>query len=130
MTTTKYILVAGTTSIKADGFAQWISGVKNTEVTIAPSDERAIELAQQQGYDMVIINRRDENLNIKKLAAIMPILQPEVVLLPYDGEPSNDLKNKVDAAFETRKIERMKRLLVLESSKPSFYDSLLPFSLN
>jgi hypothetical protein len=126
----KYILVAGVTQEATNGLAQWINTVRNVEVTVAGSDERAIELAQQQGYDMVIVNNSNRELNTKKLVAVLPILQPEVLLLSYEGEPTIALNKKIETAFDKRKLDRMKRMLVLDSSKPSFYAGLESFSAN
>jgi hypothetical protein len=130
----KEILIITNTEKSNSNLTQWISEQANTEeyaIFFAPSDERAIELCHQRRYDMAIIDNTDADIKLKKLLAVLPILQKEVLMVPHNGEAAADLQRKVAAAFTKRKLERVKRLIVLDSSKPvPQANSLPPFSAN
>jgi hypothetical protein len=96
----------------------------------AETHEQAIELSAQQLFDLVLIDKTDELVNVKKLAAILPRLNSEILLLGYEGEPVEKIKEKVNLAFDYRKFKRMQRLLILDSSEKQKDDGIVPFSLN
>ena len=96
-------------------------------MSFAEADENAIELSHAQLFDMVLIDTTDKEINSKKLRAILPILNSEALLLPYKGEAVPQLEAKVEQAFNIRKMKRMERLLILDSS---LNRGIPPFSLN
>jgi len=130
----KEILVITNTEKNNSNLTQWITDqAENEEYVLffASSDERAIELCHQRRYDMAVIDNTDVDIKLKKLLAVLPILQKEVLLVSHNGEAAPDLHRKVVAAFNKRKLERIKRLMVLDSSKPAPQaNALPPFSAN
>jgi DNA-binding NtrC family response regulator len=125
----KNILVVSNPGTMNDELLEWIN-TANFGITFADDDERAIELSHQQLFDMVIIDRMDAAINEKKLKAIMPVFNPEVLFVVYNGEAAVQLETKVSRAFDKRKAKRLLRLLVLDSSAGNEYNTLPPFSLN
>lgn len=126
----KQILIITNTEKPNAGLAQWVSNNEDYELFFASTDEKAIELSNQRRYDMAVIDNTDAEIKLKKLEAILPILQKEVLLVSHNGESAEDLQRKITAAFNKRKMERVKRLIVLDSSKPSANTILPPFSAN
>ncbi|MER3464725.1 MAG: hypothetical protein C4329_10290 [Chitinophagaceae bacterium] len=127
----KQILIITNTEKANKNLSQWISNNEAYELFFASSDERAIELCHQSRYDMAVIDNTDPDIKLKKLQAVLPILQKEVLLINHNGEVAEDLQRKIVAAFNKRKYDRIKRLMVLDSSKPVHQPSSLPpFSAN
>lgn len=114
MTTKRILIVSG---INHEKLGTW-NQLKNTETKIVHTDENAIEMAQRQGFDVVVIDYSDININHKKLSAVLPILLPEVQLFSYNGETHDDLEARINAYFIQKRNERIKRWLVLNDSTP------------
>ena len=127
--TKKNILVVSNPGTMSEELFAWINSTDTFHMTFAEADEIAIELSHQQLFDMVLIDATDPELNTKKLKAILPILNSEALLIGYTGETFVQLDDKVQQAFDRRKVERMKKLLILDSSINNRMN-LPPFSLN
>ncbi len=125
----KHILIVSNPDTMNKNLFQWISTTEAFDLTFAEAHEQAIELSNQQLFDMVLIDNTDKEINDKKLKAILPIFNSETLLLSYKGEPAHQLNAKVEYAFDQRKLKRMKRLLILDSSTNEGRN-LPPFSLN
>jgi hypothetical protein len=121
---TKYILIVSGNSYFSGRY--W----KEFEASFAQTDEEAIEIANRQAFDMAIIDSTSSQVNSKKLAAVLPLLQEEIEIVWYEGETLNDLKNKVSAVFAQQKRERMEQYLVLDGEAMNAHFNLLPFSAN
>ena len=131
----KKILVIASARQSNKELQQWAEESQAYEFRFVDTDEQAIEQCHRRAFDMVVADTTDENIGFKKLKAVLPILQSEILLLDYKGESLTELGEKVDHAFYQRKKERIKRLLILDSSRTStFYNnpwsSLPPFSSN
>ncbi|RYZ00287.1 MAG: hypothetical protein EOO11_02135 [Chitinophagaceae bacterium] len=100
------------------------------EAVFASNDEQAIELAQQQRFEAVVVDDTDGTLHPLKLGALLPILQPDVAVFHYSGESTAALGNRVKAHFVRARNERIRRFLVLDSNAPGDWTSLPPFSAN
>ena len=106
----------------------WLSDIHPFHVNIAGNDEAAIELFHQQHFDMVIVDGTDRSIDDRKLHAVLPILQEDVLVLRYQGETVQDLDEHITAVFDARKYARMQRMLMLEPLDD--HGNLSPFSLN
>jgi hypothetical protein len=87
-------------------------------------------LSNQQLFDMVLIDKTDSSVNARKLGAILPILNSEALLVPYNGERVEEIEEKVKGAFDYRKLKRLQRLMILDSSAKQNPDGVVPFSMN
>lgn len=96
-------------------------------MAFADDHEKAVELSNQQLFDVVVIDQTDADVNARMLTAILPILNAEALLIGYKGETQDELNEKIELAFNMRRIKRMKQLLILDSSTDN---GQLPFSLN
>jgi hypothetical protein len=129
--TKKNILVVSNAETMKPELLEWISKEDNFEMTFADTHEQAIELSSQQLFDLVLIDKTDENVNVKKLGAILPIFNAETLLVGYEGEARNEIEEKIKLAFDYRKYKRMQKIMILDSSvKKRKNDGLMPFSLN
>ena len=128
--TKKNVLVVSNPDTMHAELLEWISSTESLDMTFAESQEQAIELSNQQLFDMVVIDKTDANINIKKLAAILPILNAEALLLPYEGEEAEQIEEKIKLAFEYRRFQRLQRLMILDSSIKPQTPGFMPFSLN
>ena len=113
-----------------DELFNWFSTSEAFEMSFAENHEKAIELSHQQLFDMVLIDKTDEEIHDKKLSAVLPILNAEVLLVQYNGENIQILGDKVNQAFDRKKRQRLQRLLILDSSQNKGWPSLPPFSRN
>lgn len=127
MSNKKHILVV-TNSL--NDLAAWNATDENIVITFAHTDERAIELSHVRLFDIAVVDGTDESIDIKKLLAILPILQNELTIINYKGEPAETLQHKVDSIFRKKKYENIKRFLVLDSSQQDIMNSIPPFSAN
>ena len=123
---TKNILIVSGSHLSANDLEAW----KGFETTFAETDEKAIELANRQPFHMAVIDSTSQEVNIKKLSAVLPLLQEEMKVLYYKGESLNELKNKVTAFFTQQRNERIKRFLVLDASAMNMNWHLPAFSAN
>lgn len=126
MTNKRILIVSG---INHEKLGDWTQ-LKNAETIVTHTDERAIEISQRQGFDAIVIDYSDTNINHKKLSAILPILLPEVQLFSYNGEGHEALEARVHAYFVQQRNERIKRWLVLNNSVPDNFQTLPAFSAN
>ncbi|MBE7168941.1 MAG: hypothetical protein INR73_00005 [Williamsia sp.] len=125
----KSILVVSNQQGEHNSLHDWLSDTHPFHVNTAPNDEAAIELFHRHRFDLVIVDGTDHTINEKKLHAVLPVLQEDVLVLEYQGETSYDLDDQITAAFESRKYARLQRMLLLEPSTDNHWD-LPPFSLN
>jgi CheY-like chemotaxis protein len=102
---------------------------KNFETTFVNTDERAIEMANRQQFDMVIMDSTCSDIDAKKLVAVLPILQSEIAIISYEGEPFIELEGKIKSGFTKKKTQRIMRFLILDSSAPKAWN-LPSFSAN
>ena len=126
MITKRILVVSG---INHEKLGEWTQ-LKNAETIFTDTDEKAIEISQRQGFDVVVIDYSDININHKKLSAILPILLPGVQIFSYTGEGHDALEARINAYFIQKRNERIKRWLVLNDSTPRYEQSLPAFSAN
>jgi hypothetical protein len=109
---------------------EWISNADSLDMTFADTQEQAIELSNQRLFDLVLIDKTDVTVNVKKLGAILPRLNAEVLLLGYEGEAPDKIEEKIKLAFDYRKFKRLQRMMILDSSTKPQKPGFMPFSLN
>ena len=122
----KNILIVTNPEKMNENLFNWIDKTDTFDMSFAESHEKAIELSHQQLFDMVLVDGTDPEINTKKLKAVLPILNSEVLLVGYQGGEADELDEIVKGVFEWRKLKRMQKLLVLESA----INPIPPFSLN
>jgi hypothetical protein len=127
---TKQILIVSDPNVNEQGLTLWKNLSKNFETILVNTDERAIELANRQHFDMAVIDHTDVAIDFRKLSAVLPIFQTEIALIPYKGESICEVETKVKALFVKKRNERIKRFLILDSSTTNSWDRLPPFSVN
>jgi CheY-like chemotaxis protein len=126
---TKQILIVS--DVKADkGLLLWDDLAKTFETTVVETDEKAIELANRQHFDLALIDNSSSEIDFKKLSAVLPILRSEIELVRYEGEPLGELEAKLKDVFIKKRNQRIKRFLVLDSSVPVTWKNLPAFSAN
>lgn len=103
---------------------------QTVEPTFVATDEEGIELAAQQVFDAVVVDATDAAVDVRKLFAVLPILQPEVALVNYKGEDGAELENKLKAVFVQKRAERIRRFMILDSTVPTHKNSWPAFSAN
>jgi DNA-binding NtrC family response regulator len=108
----------------------WIKSANNFSIEFADTDEKAIEMSHVQSYDLVLADDSNTDTDVKKLKAVLPFLQSEIIVLSYNGEATDALHEMVQNAFDVRKSQRIKRYLVLDSSNTYGWNNLPPFSIN
>jgi len=126
----KNVLVVSNPETMNQKLLDWIGKAETLEMTFADTQEQAIELANQQLFDIVLIDKTDKDVNVKKLGRILPILNSEALLLGYEGEAAAEIEEKIKLAFDYRKFKRMQRMMILDSSNNKNGPAIMPFSLN
>ena len=126
----KNVLVVSNPETMKAGLLDWISNSDSLEMTFADTQEHAIELSNQRLFDLVLIDKTDATVNVKKLGAILPRLNSEVLLLGYEGEAPDKIEEKIKLAFDYRKFKRLQRMMILDSSTKPQEPGFMPFSLN
>jgi DNA-binding NtrC family response regulator len=126
----KNILVVASQGATNTDLLNWYVNAEQYNLTLAGSDERAIELVQQGSFDLVLADGTDHSIDLKKLGAVLPILDQELPFVPYSGESVERLDEKIHSVFEQKKAERVQRLLILDSSRQPFWQNWIPFSAN
>jgi CheY-like chemotaxis protein len=127
---TKQILIVSNPNENEEALMLLKGLSKNFETTFVNTDERAIEMANRQQFDMVIMDSTCSDIDAKKLAAVLPILQSEIAIISYKGEPFPELEGKIKSGFTKKKAQRIMRFLILDSSAPKAWNSLPSFSAN
>jgi len=126
----KHIIIVSDPNVNEGGLLAWQTLSKNYETTLVNSDERAIEMANRQHFDMIVVDTLCPEINSEKLAAVLPILRTEIEVVQYNGEPTNELENKIKTCFLKKKAQRIMRFLILDTSAPKAWKSLPSFSAN
>ena len=106
------LVVSNPETIKPD-FLQWISDTDTFDMTFADTQEQAIELSSQQLFDLVIIDKTDAEVNVKKLGKILPILNSEVLLVGYEGESSEKIEEKIRMSIVMETIDENCKVMQL-----------------
>lgn len=127
---TQHILIVSDPNANEQGLLVWKSLSKNFETVLVNTDERAIEMANRQHFDLVVIDGKCAEINAGKLGAVLPILQTEIQVVKYEGEPINEIENKIKTCFLKKKAQRITRFLILAHSAPKAWKSLPSFSAN
>ena len=127
---TKQILIVSDPNVNEEGLLIWKTLSKNFETVLVNTDERAIEMANRQCFDMVVMDDTSADINSGKLSAILPILQTEIEIVRYHGEPITELENKIKSSFSKKKAQRIMRFLILAESAPKAWKNLPSFSAN
>lgn len=96
----------------------------------AHSDEEAIELAQQGSFDAVVMDGQLPAHDLKKLSAVLPILQPDMILLQHQAAGRLRVEEELKAAFLQRRKERVMKLMVLDATQTHPWTGLPAFSAN
>ena len=128
--TKKNVLVVSSPETMNPELLEWIGSSDSLDMSFADTHEQAIELCNQQLFDMVLIDRTDASINTKKLGAILPILNSEALLLGYEGEEAEKIEEKIRLAFDYRKFKRLQKMMILDSSINPQQPVFTPFSLN
>lgn len=126
----KNILVVANRGQNNRVLLDWYENAGEFVATIANSDERAIELVHQRPFDLVIADVTDMEIDIKKLMAILPILNEDLQLISYTGETRETLEEKVKAVFDRKKAQRLQQMLILDADISHSWDNLPSFSPN
>lgn len=126
MSTKKILIISSTNELNPANWTQ----VKNVETLTMDEDEKAIEVAQQQNFDAIVINYNDNSLNHKKLMAILPILQPDVKIITLEGEAIDAVEAEIAAYFIKQRNDRIRRMLVLNDDALKGQQGLPSFSAN
>ena len=126
----KNILVVASHGQNNAMLLDWYDKAENFTCTIADTDERAIELAHQLNFDLVIADSTDQSIDIKKLQAVLPILNYDLELLTYRGESAASLDDKIKLIFDRKKAERLQKLLILDVEVDHPRNGLPAFSAN
>ena len=126
MSIKKVLIISSSNELKPSNWTQ----VKNVETFIIDGDEKAIEMAQQQTFDVIVINYNDSSLNHKKLMAILPILQPQVTIIALRGEAIDAVEAEIAAYFIQQRNDRIRRMLVLNDDALKGQQGLPAFSAN
>ena len=112
-----------------NGLADWLAAVKDFDVTVANGHEAAIELCQQRSFHLAVIDHTDDSIDHRKLAALFPVLQDDMSITNYTGGTHGEVETRIRAFFEKKKMERLKRLLILDATGTNA-EHLPPFSVN
>lgn len=126
----KHILLVSARERLNESLTEWAQQADQYNLSFAHTDEKAIELCHQQQFDLILVDASQKAVDGKKLLAVLPILQDDLLLLNYGGEDAGELTEKIHYIFERRKLERLQRMLVFDEGQPSLWDTLPPFSAN
>jgi hypothetical protein len=110
--------------------SDWTAMPANMEAFFADNEEKAIEMANNQHFDMAVIDNTNNDIDAKKLSVVLPILLSDIELVHYEGETLQELKTKMLEVFDYQKLQRIKRFIVLDSSNKEDFKDLPPFSAN
>jgi hypothetical protein len=129
LTMKKSVLVVSNKYREENSLSEWSNIPHPFHLNIVDNDEAAIELLHQLHFDMVVVDGTDQQIDGKKLHAVLPILQEDLTVLEYHGETAKELEENVEAIFNAKKYQRIQRMLLLEPSMKTPWN-LPSFSLN
>ena len=86
------------------------------DTVFAATDEGAIELAQRQSFEAIVLDSTDPQLHQGKLRAVLPILQPDAVLFHYGGASEAPVQAAVQEHFRRQRNARIRQLVILDNT--------------
>ncbi len=122
----KNILVVTRRQDANSNLNQWLGRALPFHISVAVTDEEAIELCHLQQFDIVVVDAPDKEIDSKKLKAVLPILQEKLLLIAYEGEAPELLTQYVESIFSAQKYKRILGMILPEPGE----GSLPEFSLN
>jgi|GEM_PF-2029757 len=126
----KQILVVARPDQQSEQLSGWLADTGDFEFDQALTDEQAIELFHHRSFDMVLVDGDSHDPYFRKLKAILPIFQTEVLVISTEAASAEELDEKVREVFEIRKRKRIQRLLVLDAAETPTWHGLPFFSAN
>ena len=126
----KQILVVATANQQNAELLEWTGLENKYQFSFAGSEEKAIEISHQCQFDIAVIDMTTANVDLKKLAAVLPILHDEIALILYKGESAAELESMAQTVFKGKRNERMKHFIILDSSGMNSFHELPHFSAN
>src|SRR5438270_6616500 len=102
--TKKNILIIKETTGSNEDTGTLINHLDEYNVTVVQSHEKAIELFHQNDFDMVLVNMHSETADFKKLSALVPILQNSSLLLSFEDDNKDFIKEKIKESFKVQKL--------------------------
>lgn len=99
----------------ASGWASRIATGEPQEITVAHSDEIAIERLYQRTFDIVLAHADIKSVNPSKLQAILSAHYPDTLFLEYQGESAEALDTKINAARNARKQKRIRNIRITDA---------------
>ena len=99
------ILVTGRNENILQNITRRINNNVNWNVTVAGSDEEAIEKFHHRNFDLVILSEGISKAEEKKLRIIFSYQHPEVIIIRYNESEIDMLSNEITEAIEKNKKE-------------------------
>lgn len=124
----KNLLVVGGHSSLSGGLHEWTKLAHPYHISQVANEEEAIEFCHLQHFDMVLVDSTDSGIDSKKLQAVLPILQDNMVIFQYEGESSDKLSEFIEGIFHAQKYRRILNMILPENNDQK--GELPQFSLN
>ena len=93
------ILVVSDPDREKNGLSEWVNRNRKYDLNFVQSDERAIDVCNRQEMHLVLVDGLNRSIDYKKLSAVVPILQPSVMITSYTGESAWKLEAKIRSLF-------------------------------
>ena len=93
------ILLVSDPDREKKGLSEWVNRNRNYDLNFVNSDEKAIEVCNRQDIHLVLVDGLNLSIDYKKLSAVVPILQPSVMITNYSGESAWKLEAKIRFLF-------------------------------
>ena len=111
------VLVVSGSLTQGSKLKEWSAIAHPFHVNVVATDESAIECCHLRQFDIVVVDGTDESIDGKKLSAVLPILQENVIVLQYEGEEADKLTETIQAIFTARKFKRILSMIIEPGEK-------------
>jgi len=98
--TKKEILITGSDDKNSEAIAKLINNHIEWIITVAYTDEEAIEKFHQQNFDVVILTDGISTEEEKKLRKIFTVQNPDIIIMSHNYADENLLVAEITAALE------------------------------
>jgi DNA-binding response OmpR family regulator len=85
-------------------------------VVVEPG-EAAIEKVQRQGFDLVLLDKNNDSLMLRKMKAVLPLLVSETEIHEVTNVTMPELETVVNEAFEEEIRARRKVLTIMDGAQ-------------
>lgn len=120
------LLIVSAEKINRDALKKALDGDR-FDITIAESDEAAVEGFCQRTYDVVVAGKELNDETMKKLKAVIKKVAEHTILIQQKDNGGMGLKDEISEAYSAKQRENLQHIKVNDTTDAKNMEGLIHF---